>query len=425
MPKYINDSRLGQNFKRNFTMKQDRVKLADFGISSVRGFLPNEDPLTVLPPTLDFLDDFGKNLPELIESKEILTKAQLLPIPPLEYLALLRPRELELVWMRYVFIQSAFVHSQTPNIKPIFICPSLARPVWAISRILNKPPILSYDAYTLNNWKRINKTGPIKVDNLELIQTFIRDSDQAWFILIHVDIEYEAGFGIRSLWDANLCIEYGMGGLLDHFLVKVSQSIKNMIATMKRMPEGTSPDTYHRIRPWIMPFKDVVYQGVDELGWKPQSFRGQTGAQTSIFQSLEPGLQIPKLSDDSLAIHLMDMRNYMPLRHRQFIEYLENNSKVRDFVISSAPHLIDIYDECVLNILTFLAIHLGYAFFYIHQKTTNPKGTGDTPDFMDYLGKRIGERWEKAFIKQRSDDDFKLFMNNVRKMVKELIAGDL
>lgn len=404
-------------------MEQHEVKLSDFDISPYNGFLPSQDPLAVLPPTLDFLDDFGNNLPELIESRQILTKARLLPIPPLDYFSLLNHRELQLTWIRYAFIQSAYVHSQTGSAASNSICPSIARPVWAISKLLSKPPILSYDAYVLNNWQRKDPVGNISVDNLELIQTFIRDSDQSWFNLIHVDIE--SRFSLKNLWDANLSVHYGLGNLLDYFLPKVNESIKEMITTMKRMPEGTSPDTYHKIRPWIMPFKKVIYEGVSEFNGQLQLFRGQTGAQTSIFQSLEAGLQMPKLSDNSLAVHLMDMRNYMPLKHRQFIEYLEKNSKVRDFIISSAPHLIDLYDECVLNILTFLSIHLGYAFFYIHQKTNNPRGTGDTPDFMGYLEERIGERWKKAFIKPRSESDFKVFMVEVRKTVKELIAGDL
>jgi len=66
-------------------------------------------------------------------------------------------------------------------------------------------------------------------------------------------------------------------------------------------------------------------------------------------------------------------------------------------------------------------MHLEYAFYYIHEKTSNPKGTGGT-DFIDYLGGRIKERWEQAFIKPRSESDFKLFMTGVRKIVKELVA---
>ncbi len=395
------------------------LKLSDFDVSYVKGFLPIEDPLVALPHGWEFLDQFGNNLPELIESGKILTEAKLLPIPPDEYFRGLNKRELQLAWVRYSHIQSAYVHSQ--KVGPFSICINIAKPVVAISKILRVRPILPYFAYTLNNWKRKNSGGPIKVDNLELIQTFMRDSDQAWFNLIHVDIEYEAGLGVRNLWEAQLSVEMGHVVALEQALLNVIESIKNMITVMKRMPEGTSPETYYKIRTWIMFFENVIYEGVDEFDGKPQTFPGQTGAQTSIFQSLEAGLQMPKLEENRLAFHLMDMRNHMPEDHRRFIEYLEANSRVRDFTISSAPHLIGQYDECVDQELTFLAIHLGYAFYYIHKQTDNPKGTGKT-DFMDYLAGRIKERWERAFIKPGSEADFKLFTNNVRKIVTELIA---
>lgn len=397
-----------------------KLKLSDFGIYSQRGFLPKEDPLLSLPPELSFLDEFGDNLPELIESGRILTVAKLLPTPPAEYFSGLSERELQLAWVRYSHGQSAYVHSQKTG--PFSVCRNIAEPVMAISKILKMRPILTYSGYVLHNWKRKDPNGPIKVDNLELIQTFIRDSDQSWFNLIHVDIEYEARLGISSLWDANLCVERGNANGLELSIFNINQSIKNMIAVMKRMPEGTSPDTYYKIRTWIMFFENVIYEGVNEFNSKPQTFPGQTGAQTSIFQSLEAGLQMPKLGENKLAFHLMDMRNHMPEGHRKLIEYLEANSKVRDFIISSAPHLISQYDDCVNQELTFLAIHFGYAFYYIHKQTANPKGTGKT-DFMDYLEGRIKERWMRAFIKPKSEDDFKMFMNDVRKIVKELIAA--
>ena len=118
-------------------------------------------------------------------------------------------------------------------------------------------------------------------------------------------------------------------------------------------------------------FENVIYEGVDEFKGQPQSFPGQTGAMTSIFQSLEAGLQMPKLEQNRLAFHLLDMRNHMSEGHRKFIEYLEASSRVRDFITSSALSLVGQYDECVYNELTFLSIHLGYDFYYIHKSLSS------------------------------------------------------
>ena len=403
-------------------MEQERPKLlSDFDVSPERGFLPAEDPLTELPHPLEFLDYYGDHLPELIESKEILNIARALPIIPEEYFLSLKlgKRELQLAWVRISHLLSGYVHSL---VGPKVVPPNLAKLACMIAKELGiKKPILQYSPYVLYNWKRKNPEGPIKVDNLELIQMFLRIPEQAWFNLTHTDIENEAGPAIRYMWALNKPRDLD-NVKVETSLVGIYGSIENMIVVMMRMPEGTYPDTYYKIRPWIWSFENVIYEGIDEYGGQLQNFRGQTGAQTSIFQALEAGLQMPRLSDNSLSRHLYDMRNYMPAKHREFIEYLERNSRVREFVISSVPSLMDLYDSCLFNILKFLAIHLGYAFFYIHQKTENPRGTGNTDDFMKYLGERIGERWRVAFIKPRSEEDLKIFLDDMRKTVKELVA---
>lgn len=378
-------------------MKQDQLKLEDFDISPSRGFLPNEDPISLLPPGWEYLDDVGNNLPELIESGKILTIAKSLPIPPIEYLLKLNKRQLQLAWVRYGFIQSAYYHMQTKA--PFSICPNIAKPIWIISRLLNKPPILSYDGYTLYNWKRKDKDGEIKVDNLELIQTFIRDPIQGWFILIHVDIENLAGLAIRNVREAVLAAERKDETALEAALVNIDLSLANIFTTMRRMPEGTSPDTYHKIRRWIMSFENVVYEGVSELNGQPQELiNGQTGAMSSIFQSIEAGLETPPLKINKLAVFLKKMREHMPLGHRKFILELESRSQVRRAIISWAPRLAEIYNSNVTKVCDFLETHYGYAFSYIRKQTENPKGTGNS-DFMKYLKGRLDERRENAYIR--------------------------
>ena len=56
-------------------------------------------------------------------------------------------------------------------------------------RLLNRPPILSYDGYALYNWKRFDPTGPIALGNIDTIQNFVHMYDEHWFILVHVEIE--------------------------------------------------------------------------------------------------------------------------------------------------------------------------------------------------------------------------------------------
>lgn len=377
--------------------KAREFNLAYFDITPERGFLPREDPFVHLPAEFSYLDEFGSQLPELIRQSKVNTAVKELPIPSISQLYSLRGSALQLAWVRYGFIQSACARSQKSG-SPISIHKNIAWPMYHLAKTLNKPPILSYDGYVLNNWKRKDTKYPIKVANLELVQTFIEDSDQAWFILIHVDIEYEAATAIRNLKEAVLAVERSDDNALECALLDIDKALDNMIATMKRMPEGASPDKYYKIRPWIMSFENVVYEGVPEYGGRPQSFRGQTGAQTSIFQSLEAGLQMPPMEINELASYLKEMRLYMPFGHSQFIREVETRSRVREFIVCLAPHLSKVYNSCVDKICDFLNIHFEYAVTYIFQKTTNPKGTGGS-DFMKYLKGRLDERRAKAYLK--------------------------
>jgi indoleamine 2,3-dioxygenase len=93
----------------------------------------------------------------------------------------------------------------------------------------------------------------------------------------------------------------------------------------------------------------------------------------------------------------MEMRQYMPPKHVEFIEAVESGPSIRNFLIENSDEdTIGIFNECVQLLADFRALHLEYAGQYIHaqaQKTPgNPSavGTGGTP-FMVYLRKHRDE----------------------------------
>jgi indoleamine 2,3-dioxygenase len=133
---------------------------------------------------------------------------------------------------------------------------------------------------------------------------------------------------------------------------------------------------------------------VAEYNEKPQQFRGETGAQSSIIPTLD-GLLGIKHAQGELYHYLQEMREYMPPKHREFITSIENTSQVRSFVQAN-PEFHEIYNACVSLLNRFRQTHLGYAAAYIqkqHQDSAkNPTavGTGGTP-FMNYLKKHKDE----------------------------------
>jgi indoleamine 2,3-dioxygenase len=147
-----------------------------------------------------------------------------------------------------------------------------------------------------------------------------------------------------------------------------------------------------------------VYEGVAAYAGAPQQFRGETGAQSSIVPCLDAGLGIAH-TPDPLTVYLQEMRDYMPHRHRSFLQALEETTDnlgrpllsgyVRDRK-ARHPDLWAAYCACVDLLAQFRDIHIGYADSYIHRQhqshASNPTsvGTGGTP-FMTYLQKHLDE----------------------------------
>jgi indoleamine 2,3-dioxygenase len=109
---------------------------------------------------------------------------------------------------------------------------------------------------------------------------------------------------------------------------------------------------------------------------------------------------------DPLWEFLIEMRDYMPPKHRAFIEEVEKRSTLRDFVkihMERVPKLGDLYNDCVSLIEKFRTQHLEFAARYIHKQA--PKfnnntnvGTGGTP-FMQYLKKHRDESSQHLLMK--------------------------
>jgi indoleamine 2,3-dioxygenase len=123
------------------------------------------------------------------------------------------------------------------------------------------------------------------------------------------------------------------------------------------------------------------------------SFRGETGAQSSIIPSLDVALGI-KHARTGLTDYVIDMRNYMPKKHRAFIEAVEANERARPLKVYLMKRgrggVIDSYNTCLERIMAFRQKHLEFAISYIESKVTDPSGTGGTP-FMRWLAQLRNE----------------------------------
>ena len=280
----------------------------------------------------------------------------------------------------------------------------LAKPWVVLSKTLGRPPILSYASYCLDNWYRINPKEKISLENVGLITNFLGGVDEDWFVTIHVCIENAATDAIHAASKLSKLNESDPISIYSKYLRKIITSLKEVNSIFSRMPEKCDPYVYyHRVRPFIFGTKDnpdlkkgLVYK--NQYNNKPQFFRGETGAQSSIIPFLDGSLGIYH-TEDHLRHYLNEMRDYMPPKHRQMIEDVESRSNAKHFIHQS-KRLTNQYNKCLEEIRIFRAQHLEFAATYIHKQSQikNPfgrggstiTGTGGTP-FMKYLKKHRDE----------------------------------
>ncbi|MHC9063627.1 PrnB family protein [Nitrospira sp. CMX1] len=383
--------------------------LADFGISPERGFLP-PDPCESLPdcPTLNLL---SHELPKLLSARQVRRfideQPVLLPSIPSSW----REDDYRTAMRILSFAGHAYVW-ETPG-QPAAKLPSqLARLWYELGRKLGRPPVLSYASYALDNWRRLDNAKPVQLDNIVLLQNFLGGLDEEWFVVVHIQIERQAGPGLEGLLRAI----NGAANKNDEEVLLGLQALASaqtaMRDTLLRMKERCDPYVYYtRVRPYIHGWKNspslpngLIYDKIETYAQQPQQFRGETGAQSSIVPCLDAGLGICH-APDPLTVYLQEMREYMPPRHRAFLGALESQHDSQGRAILSGyvrdrrqnhHELWSAYCTCVDLLAQFREIHIGYADSYINRQhqtsSTNPTavGTGGTP-FMTYLQKHLDE----------------------------------
>ena len=370
--------------------------------------------LSKTPPLRDYISkkksllnitEIANELPKLLLTNNVQNKINRLKVDELSVDILLKnksEKEINLAMSHLSFIAHAFMWGGN---KPEKILPEVISKPWVkLSKYLGRPPILSYASYCLDNWYKVNQKEPISLDNVALINNFLGGVDEDWFVTIHVCIEDAAGDAIDAGYKLSRLNESNNVDDFNTNLKKILTSLKNVNNIFSKMPEKCDPYIYyHRVRPYIFGTKDnpdlkkgLIYE--NQFNNKPQFYRGETGAQSSIIPFLDGVLGIYH-SNDNLRHYLNEMRDYMPPKHRKMIEDVEKRSEAKD-LISQSKKLMNVYNNCLEEIRKFRAMHLEYAATYIHKQAqvhntfgtggSTIRGTGGTP-FMKYLKKHRDE----------------------------------
>mgnify|MGYP003324280502 CR=1 FL=1 len=374
----------------------------------MHSFLPIKPPLRYFntkKKSLSNISEVASELPKLLLTSKVQSRINSLAKNSFSVDCLIKnkkDREINLAMAQLSFIGHAYIWGGN---KPQNVLPEVVSSPWVkLSKYLGRPPILSYASYCLDNWYKIDKSEPISLNNVALINNFLGGVDEDWFVTIHVCIEDAATEAIDSAYNLSLLNDKNNVNQFSLELKKIVKSLKKVNNIFAKMPEKCDPYVYyHRVRPYIFGTKDnpdlkegLIYE--NQYQNVPQFFRGETGAQSSIIPFLDGALGIYH-TNDNLRPYLNEMRDYMPPKHRKMIENVEERSVAKECIDKSKKLKLE-YNQCLEEIRRFRAQHLEFAASYIHKQSkaknafgsggSTFRGTGGTP-FMRYLKKHRDE----------------------------------
>ncbi len=344
--------------------------LKTYGLSEEMGFLPMVERVEKLPSDFDAWEEVAHQFTDSINSFSLRKKLDGMEIihNPTYSNAAERERGMLLLSFfahAYVFAWEGAV-SEIPE--------SIAIPWVETARQLGRPPILSHASAVLNNWYLIDGNKGFEKDNLSTVIQFQGTKDEAWFFLQTARIEQKGGKAVKAAVDAILSVEQRDDFGLESALETMHSTLKTLIHDLNEMYLHCDPYVfYNRVRPFLSSFENIRYRGIENPN---RSYHGGSAAQSSLIQMFDAVLGLKNHNS-----FLMEMRNYMPPRHVEFLNFLQFKSKIRPYS-EERNSLNGIYRECIDTLRAFRTAHLKIVQDYIVKQkgTAGPgqKGTGGT-----------------------------------------------
>jgi indoleamine 2,3-dioxygenase len=368
---------------------------ADYGLSETNGFLPEDPPLSRLPdPYYNKWEDIIANLQALILCRRIRAVVDRLPI--YSTVGLEREAEWRRAYSLLCFIAHAYIWGGD---EPSGRLPkSISVPLQEVARHLQVPPVATYAALCLWNYKPIfDDEGIDTLENLATLNTFTGSLDESWFYLVSVAIEARGAHTVPLMLDTIRAAQNHDSTTVTRCLHSFAESMSELTAILQRMHENCDPFIfYDRIRPFLAGSKNmaevglpfgVFYEESDGSG-EYRKYSGGSNAQSSLIQFFDIILGIehrptgynkdaevpgatprPGESKSRPDTHnfLQEMRRYMPASHARFLVDVAAVANIKQFVLSR-PHdtaLSLAYDACLAMLTTFRDKHIAIVARYI------------------------------------------------------------
>ena len=381
--------------------------LKSFDISKETGFLPEKPPLTSLSLYFNKWEVVASQLSELLQKKQLRKTVHQLPVLEFSEKTLHSDEEWQRALVVLSFLFQGYMWQEGLSGLPSKMPSVLSVPFYTVTQKIGVAPIGLYAGYILYNWYLKDPERPLSIDNLHSMFTFTGTEDESWFYMIFVQIELDAVPAINAIWEGIAARKAGNTDKLISSLAVIAHTITTMLCTLKRMTEKCDPQTFYvKIRPYFVGTKGLnvlpngmIYEGVDS---KPRECNGSSAGQTTVFQAIDHFIGVQHYGPE--AEFLDAMQNYMPRKHREFLQYLSQQVPLRQHVIESRnKELIEHYNATVEALVKFRSHHVIVVTRYMVNQRSHcvdsslkTKGAGGTL-FMSFL-KNVRDNTKAAIV---------------------------
>lgn len=266
---------------------------------------------------------------------------------------------------------------------------ALAVPWAAIADRLGRPPMITHASVVLFNWRRLDPSDGIHADNLACTQHFMGGMDEQWFFTATTALEATGAPALQPLVQAKAAATGGDVERVTKLLTQVRQTFAEVNVALLRIYEKCEPFIFYNcIRPFLTGWDQtgILFEGVSET---PLKLHGGSAAQSSLIQAYDAALGIEHLHAETQPF-LTLMRDYMPPKHRKFVEDQAEGLSLYDFVQANkaaSPELAAVFNQCIDERDEFRRAHMEVAVKYVLQQGKDGEdglGTGGT-SFVPFL----------------------------------------
>lgn len=375
-------------------------ELADYGISPDHGFLPGEPNIARLPNYYSEWEGIIDNLQPLILSGRLWDAVAKLPTLSTEHLH--TPPEWRRAYVVLVFMLHAYIWAgDKPRER---IPPPLTIPLLEVSEHLELPPVATYAAVCLWNYKPIFPDERCdQLENLATINTLTGSMDEQWFYLISVAIEARGAHTLPVMLRAIRAARERDTKEVTKCLTQFAQAVDDIDSLLQRMYRHCDPHIfYHRIRPFLAGSKNMgeaglpngvlLDKGVGNAEYA--QYRGGSNAQSSLIQFFDIVLGVehrptgeprsPKSADEPGETgrqrwhgFIMEMRDYMPGPHKRFLEHVARVANIQEYV-ESHPDDLDLctaFNAALAMVKALRTTHITMVSRYIVVKSREKSNT--------------------------------------------------